>query len=77
MVTTVSTQFEGELKKVIEAEIENLRNYLEEGQVPKDFAEYKFLTGQLFAYRRVLNNYADEVNTIISKRYVATRGAQW
>jgi hypothetical protein len=68
MVSTISTQFEGELKKVIDAEIVRLHGILEEGQVLKDFAEYRHVVGQIFAYRRVMDAYADEVNTIISKR---------
>jgi hypothetical protein len=67
-VQTISTQFEGELKKIIEAEIVRVQDILGIGAAVADFAEYKFLTGQLFAYRRVLDSYADEVNTIISKR---------
>jgi hypothetical protein len=68
VVSTVSTQFEGELKKIIQAEIVRVQDILGVGELPKDFADYKFLTGQLFAYRRVLDSYAEEVNTIISKR---------
>jgi hypothetical protein len=63
-----NNQFETELKKRIAEEIERINGILAEGQAVKDYADYKHLVGQLFAFNRVINTYCDEVQTEINKR---------
>jgi hypothetical protein len=33
-----------------------------------DYADYRHLAGQLFAYRRVIQDFTDDVNATLSKR---------
>jgi hypothetical protein len=67
-VITGNTTFEVELKKIIAAEIERICTNLALGTAVPDYAEYKFLTGQINALNRVADAYCDEVNDIIAKR---------
>jgi hypothetical protein len=67
-VLTVNTQFEHELKKLIEDEIERIRDILGTGMAVKDYAEYRFHVGQIEALNKVSASYCAEVTTIISKR---------
>jgi hypothetical protein len=67
-VQTGNTQFESELKKLIAAEIERLRDILEAGMAIKEFADYVKVTGQLAALRMVADAYCDEANTIINEK---------
>ena len=60
-------RFESELKKRILEEIERIRDILETASGVDDFAQYKFLAGQLFAYKRMTENYFDEVNTKLNE----------
>jgi hypothetical protein len=65
---TVNTQFEHELKKLIEDEIDRIKDILGVGMAVKDYAEYRFHVGQIEALNKVSSSYCDEVTTIISKR---------
>ncbi len=67
MITT-STLFESELKKIIDAEIERLTEILIAGSAVADYAAYRHVAGQIFAYRRVNETYAYEANTKIEQR---------
>jgi hypothetical protein len=67
-VQTLNTQFEHELKKLIEDEIERIRDILGTGMAVKDYAEYRFYVGQIEALNRVSGSYCGEATTIISKR---------
>jgi hypothetical protein len=67
-VLTTNTQFESELKKLIDAEIERLRDILDAGLAIKDLADYRYHVGQIHALRTVKNSYCDEAQTIINKR---------
>jgi len=67
-VQTLGTQFESELKKIIAAEIERLRDVLDGLASIQDFAAYRYHVGQIHALRRVSDAYCEEINTIISKR---------
>lgn len=60
--------FETDLTKIIDAEIERLKNILAAGQAPKDFADYRFITGQILAYGRVVDSYIEEATKESNKR---------
>jgi hypothetical protein len=61
-------QFGHELKKLIEAEIERVREIVCRGDAIKDYSDYQRHAGQLFSLNRVLNNYYPETESIINKR---------
>lgn len=65
---TGNTQFEIELKKLIAAEIERLRDDLETGHAVIDHSKYREYVGELRALRKVVNSYCDEANQINDKR---------
>jgi hypothetical protein len=67
-VLTVNTQFEHELTKLIDADIERLKGILEVGVAVNNFEEYRHVTGQIFAMKRVRDSYCDEVNTLLNTR---------
>jgi hypothetical protein len=54
--------FEIELKKRIEDEIQRIREDLGDG-CAADHAQYLRFTGQILAYRTVVREYCDEVQT--------------
>ncbi len=60
-------RFESELKKRIIEEIGRIREMMENSSSVNDIAQYKFLVGQIFAYRRVTEYYFDEVNTKLNE----------
>ena len=65
---TLNTQFEHELKKLIEDEVERIKDILAVGMSVKDYAEYRFHVGQIEALNKVSTSYCEEATTIISKR---------
>jgi hypothetical protein len=67
-VQTLNTQFEHELKKLIDQEIERQKDILEAGVAVPDFAAYRHVNGQISALKRVRDSYCEEVNTLLSKR---------
>jgi hypothetical protein len=67
-VQTLNTQFEAELKKLIDADVERLKDILEVGVAVTDFAAYSHVRGQILALKRVRDSYCDEVNTLLAKR---------
>jgi hypothetical protein len=67
-VLTGNTQFESELKKLIEEEITRLGTNLSVGIAIPDYAEYRYNVGQIHALNRVAESYCAEANSIIAKR---------
>lgn len=65
---TVSTQFEHELKKLLEKRMLDIAEILSGGQAVKDFADYRRYVGEFQAYKQVVETYCDEVNTTINTR---------
>jgi len=59
--------FENELRKLIEEEIERIKEILGNGLSVVDYPEYRHHTGQIRALRTVLER-CSEVQSIISKR---------
>jgi hypothetical protein len=66
-VLTSNTQFEHELHKLIDVEINRIQGVLGAGQAVKDIADYRYIIGQIHALERV-KTYCDEVNTTLSQR---------
>lgn len=67
-VITVNTVFESTLKSILDTEIDRIRKNLGDGGAVTSMTDYKHLTGQIFAYSKVLNDYCPEANTIVNKR---------
>jgi len=67
MIHTISTQFEIELRKVIDEQLSEAMESLVTG-VASDFADYKFKVGRITALRQVLDYYCDEVNAKLNKQ---------
>lgn len=65
---TTGNAFEQELKKRLVEEMARVTEMLTSAAGVRDMADYKYLTGQLFAYRRVIDDYFGEVATTLSKR---------
>jgi len=65
---TLNTQFEHELKKLIEDEVERIKDILAVGMAVKDYAEYRFHVGQIEALNKISTSYCDEATSIINKR---------
>jgi len=67
-VLTVNSQFEVELKTLIDADIERIKGILADGSGVPDYPTYRRYVGEIHALSRVAVNYCDEVNSILSKR---------
>ena len=65
---TTNTQFEFELKKLIDVEIDRIKDILAAGSGLQDDRTYQNWVGQVNALRRVSHDYCDEVNTKMNKR---------
>lgn len=63
-----STQFEFELKKLIETEVSRLMDIIAASGAVEDFATYKYYVGQIHALSRVADSYCDEANQILSEK---------
>ncbi len=64
----MSSAFEIELGKCIDEDIERLRACVEAPMGVQHWADYKFLVGQIFALRRVLDSHYGVVNKLINER---------
>lgn len=62
---TANTMFHVELRKVLAEEVERLKENLASGQ---SLDAYKNITGQIAAYRRTIDNFCPEIETLISQR---------
>ena len=60
-------QFEFELRKLIAENLLRLRETLENPSAINQIEQYKFIAGQIFAYRRLLDHEIDEINTAVNK----------
>jgi len=67
-VLTVNTQFEYELKKIVDEELQRLRDCMENRTTVTDHSIYSFYAGQIQGLKLVIDTYCDEVNTKINKR---------
>jgi hypothetical protein len=65
---TISTQFESELKKRLNARMVEIAEILTSGQAIKDYADYRRFVGEFQGLRQVLDTYCDEVNTTLNQR---------
>lgn len=67
-MATLNTQFEYELKKLIDEELVRLRRALETRAFSGVPENYHYTVGQIDALKRVTDNYFDEATTEINKR---------
>jgi hypothetical protein len=67
MINTLSTQFEAELRKLIAAEIETLKENMIAGSYATP-EQYHRNVGIVWAYRNVLGGLADEANKVINEK---------
>lgn len=65
---SASALFERELKKLIDAEIERLREIVVGGDAIPDYAKYQRAVGQIAAYRCVMNDYFPETQKILAEK---------
>ena len=65
---TTNTLFEHELKRIIDADIDRIKDILAAGDGVPNFETYKRYVGEIAAMRRVAHDYADEVNSKLNKR---------
>jgi hypothetical protein len=66
-VLTSNNQFESELRKIISAEIDRIKDILADGVAVTSIESYRHYTGQIAALRRVEHDYCDEVETKLNK----------
>ena len=64
---SASGQFEAELKKIIDAEIENIKDNMVAGSFP-NVADYARHCGIVYAYRRVTEQLFHDANLKINER---------
>jgi hypothetical protein len=62
---SLNTQFEMELKKLIDEESARLTNILAAGKLA-DFSDYRYHVGQIRALERIADDYFPEVNKKIA-----------
>lgn len=67
MSFTVSSRFEGELKKRIDQELIRLHEELGAGGAVKDFGDYRKYVGEIAAFTRVRDEFCDEINKTINE----------
>lgn len=65
---TFNTQFEHELRKVIEARMVEIAEILTAGQAIKTLDDYRKFVGEFQGLKQVIDSYCGEVNTTLSKR---------
>lgn len=65
---TLSTQFEHELKKILQQRMVAIAETLTAGQAVKDYAAYMKYVGEFQAFKQVVDTYCDEVTTAINTR---------
>jgi hypothetical protein len=63
----LNNAFENELKKLIDQEIERLKENLSNGLSVLDYAEYKHQVGKIIGLRTVLER-CDDVHTILNQK---------
>ena len=65
---TTNTQFEHELKRLIDADIDRIKDILANGSGVSNHDAYKQYVGEISALRRVSHSFCEEVNTKMNKR---------
>lgn len=65
---TLSTQFEHELKKLLQQRMVAIAETLTAGQAVKDYAAYMRYVGEFQALKQVVDTHCDEVNTTLNSR---------
>jgi hypothetical protein len=65
---TLNTQFEHELKKILQQRMVAIAEILTAGQAVKDYASYMRYVGEFQALTQVVDTHCDEVNTTLNKR---------
>ena len=66
-MSSYDVRFDRELQKRIGEELERLREVLEVGVAITDHAKYQHYVGQIAAFKRVVNEFCPEVQTLIDK----------
>jgi len=64
---TYSDMFEGELRKLINAEIDRLLENVGHGMGVPDYAQYTKIVGEIMGLRRALE-FCDEARSIVNKQ---------
>ena len=65
---TGNTQFERELKKLIDEDVDRIKDILADGSGVPDYPTYRRYVGEIHALRRVASDYCDEVNKKLKER---------
>lgn len=65
---SVGSQFEFELKKLLVARMEEIRDNLAEGAAVKDFGDYKRYVGEYQALKLVGEDMINQANEKVNKR---------
>lgn len=65
---SINTQFEAELKKLIDGRMADIGDILCDGQAVKDYAEYRRYVGEFQALRQVHESFCEQVNTTLNQR---------
>lgn len=66
-MATLNTQFEAELKKLLNERVREVAAILCDGQAIKDYADYRQYVGQLIALKQI-DDFCDQVNTTLNTR---------
>jgi uncharacterized protein YaaR (DUF327 family) len=67
-MSTLNTQFEAELKKLISKRIADIGDILCDGAAIKDFADYRKYVGEFQGLKLVHEDFCEQVNTTLNTR---------
>lgn len=64
----LSTQFEAELKKRVSEYIAHVSDILDVGTGIENYAQYQHCVGQIYALKRVITEFFDDVHKVLDER---------
>jgi hypothetical protein len=65
---TISNRFHAELNKILTAEIQRLKDILGSGMAVKTMDDYQKFVGQIDAFKRIIEHYGPDIETLLDKR---------
>jgi len=65
---SLNTQFEFELKKLLDVRMADIVMILCDGQAIKDYADYRRYVGEFQGLKQVHEGFCDQINTTLNQR---------
>lgn len=67
-MSSLNTQFEAELKKLVSGRMADIADILCDGQAIKDYADYRRYVGEFQGLKQVHEGFCGQVNTTLNQR---------